>query len=116
MLLERGINLDYRDELKQSALFYAARQGHVGTIKYLIRKGANVNLVDRCTFEGLSAAVLSLEEALLRGDASKELDALQQAAAEAGVAGDAFVSGLLRSLPVWAPADLEVQTTKRRAE
>jgi len=47
-------------------------------------------------YSRLSAAVLSLEEALLRGGAAKELEALQQAATEAG---DTFVSGLLQALP-----------------
>ncbi|CAL1159061.1 unnamed protein product [Cladocopium goreaui] len=49
------------------------------------------------SYSRLSAAVLNLEEALLRGNATKELEAVQQAAAEAG---DSFVSGLLKSLPV----------------
>eukprot|EP00438_Fugacium_kawagutii_P023169 Skav200826 [mRNA] locus=scaffold3034:8787:9302:+ [translate_table: standard] len=46
MLLERGVPLDHVDELNQSALFYAAREGHAGTIRYLLRQGANPNLLD----------------------------------------------------------------------
>ncbi|CAL1169564.1 unnamed protein product, partial [Cladocopium goreaui] len=34
-------------ELDQTALFYAARQGHANTIRYLISKGANPNVVDK---------------------------------------------------------------------
>eukprot|EP00438_Fugacium_kawagutii_P014294 Skav226011 [mRNA] locus=scaffold1010:217200:217364:+ [translate_table: standard] len=47
MLLERGVPINHTDELGQTALFYAARQGHAGTIKYLMRKGANPNLLDK---------------------------------------------------------------------
>eukprot|EP00438_Fugacium_kawagutii_P014526 Skav232269 [mRNA] locus=scaffold882:108465:113848:- [translate_table: standard] len=43
-LLERGVPVNHADELGQTALFYAARQGHTGTIKYLLRKGADPNI------------------------------------------------------------------------
>ncbi|CAJ1435249.1 unnamed protein product [Effrenium voratum] len=47
-------------------------------------------------YNRLSTAVLSLEDALLRGEAKQELEAVKRAAREAG---DAFVLKLLEGLP-----------------
>jgi ankyrin repeat protein len=33
-------------EMNQTALFYAARQGHAETIEFLLSKGADPNVVD----------------------------------------------------------------------
>jgi len=47
MLLDSGIPVNHADVNGQTALFYAALQGHVQTIKYLIAKGADPNCVDK---------------------------------------------------------------------
>eukprot|EP00435_Cladocopium_sp_Y103_P009446 s1655_g2.t1 len=46
MLLDLGINVNPLDDLKQSALFYAARQGHADTIRFLISSGADTTVID----------------------------------------------------------------------
>jgi len=47
MLLDSDIPLNHADVNGQTALFYAARQGHVETITYLIAKGMDPNFVDK---------------------------------------------------------------------
>eukprot|EP00438_Fugacium_kawagutii_P017368 Skav201548 [mRNA] locus=scaffold1616:243567:244817:+ [translate_table: standard] len=77
MLLERSIPVDHADELNQSALFYAARQGHAGTIQYLMRQGANPNLVDKngetAIFYAVSKKQVDAVKALLDGGANLEV-------------------------------------------
>ncbi|CAL1160049.1 unnamed protein product [Cladocopium goreaui] len=48
LLVDRKINIDinHGDALRQTALFYAARQGHADTIRFLISLGANPNVKD----------------------------------------------------------------------
>jgi len=46
MLLDRGISVNHTDDLKQTALFYAARQGHAQTCKWLIANGADPDHLD----------------------------------------------------------------------
>ena len=47
LLLESGgINLNHADVHGQTALFYAVREGHIETVKYLITKGCDPNWVD----------------------------------------------------------------------
>ena len=76
-VLERGLPVDYVDELNQSALFYAARQGHAGTIEYLMGQGADPNLVDKngetAIFYAVSNKRVDAVTALLQGGASLEV-------------------------------------------
>ncbi len=44
--LERGVNVDTRDEDGRTALMYAAFNGHKEIMEQLIKKGAAVNLTD----------------------------------------------------------------------
>jgi len=44
--LERGVNVDARDEDGRTALMYAAFNGHKDIMEQLIKKGAAVNLTD----------------------------------------------------------------------
>ena len=77
MLLDRGLAVDCVDELNQSALFYAARQGHAGTIEYLMGQGADPNLLDKngetAIFYAVSNKRLDAVTALLQGGASLEV-------------------------------------------
>ncbi|CAL1133945.1 unnamed protein product [Cladocopium goreaui] len=77
MLVERGIDINHGDELDQTALFYAARQGHATTIRYLISKGADPNVVDKNGDTAMFFAVLNKRiaavKALLEGGALLEV-------------------------------------------
>eukprot|EP00435_Cladocopium_sp_Y103_P052372 s1826_g16.t1 len=77
MLVERGIDINHGDELNQTALFYAARQGHADTIRYLIGRGAKTNVVDKNGETALFFAVLhkrtAAVKALLEGGAPLEV-------------------------------------------
>ncbi|CAL1169556.1 unnamed protein product [Cladocopium goreaui] len=77
MLVERGIDINHGDELHQTALFYAARQGHANTIRYLISKGADPNVVDKNGETAMFFAVLNKRtaavKALLEGGARLEV-------------------------------------------
>eukprot|EP00438_Fugacium_kawagutii_P034927 Skav206388 [mRNA] locus=scaffold834:598233:599300:- [translate_table: standard] len=77
MLVERGVSVNHADELNQTALFYAARQGHAGTIKYLMQKGADPNLLDKNGETAIFYAVLKKRvdaiQALLDGGANLEV-------------------------------------------
>eukprot|EP00435_Cladocopium_sp_Y103_P063634 s205_g25.t1 len=77
MLAERGIDINHGDELNQTALFYAARQGHANTIRYLIGRGAKTNVVDKNGETALFFAVLykrtAAVKALLEGGAPLEV-------------------------------------------
>lgn len=45
-LFKNGIDINLKDKAKQTALFYAAREGKVETCRVLIDLGANVNETD----------------------------------------------------------------------
>ena len=47
MLIEMGVNPIKEDLLKQSPLFYAAREGNLQFVQLLIEKGADVNRKDK---------------------------------------------------------------------
>jgi ankyrin repeat protein len=44
---EKKLNVDKVDTLAMTALHWAARGGHVGTVQFLIEVGASVNIVDK---------------------------------------------------------------------
>eukprot|EP00438_Fugacium_kawagutii_P026767 Skav216457 [mRNA] locus=scaffold50:752320:752655:- [translate_table: standard] len=77
MLLERYVPVNHADELSQTALFNAALQVHAGTIKYLIRKGANPNLLDEnwetAIFDAVSKKQMDAAKALLDGGGDLEV-------------------------------------------
>eukprot|EP00438_Fugacium_kawagutii_P003384 Skav231016 [mRNA] locus=scaffold1196:158087:159292:- [translate_table: standard] len=77
MLLERGIPINHTDELHQTALFYAARQGHADTIRCLISRGADPNLSDKngetAIFYAVSQKRPDAVKALLDGGADLEV-------------------------------------------
>lgn len=45
-LLEKGVAVDYVDYLKQTALYYASREGKCTVIRLLVENGCHVNHVD----------------------------------------------------------------------
>jgi len=45
--MEMGYNPNHLDNMKQTPLFYAAREGKNEIIKLLISNGANINHADR---------------------------------------------------------------------
>jgi ankyrin repeat protein len=51
-LLERGVNLEEKDDEGYTALMYAASNGHTGIVRILLKMGANVNAK---TFDGETA-------------------------------------------------------------
>eukprot|EP00438_Fugacium_kawagutii_P008037 Skav209188 [mRNA] locus=scaffold1137:678966:679430:+ [translate_table: standard] len=53
-----GNPVDHVDDLKQSSLFYAVPEGHVDTIKFLMRKGAEPSLRDENGETAIFYAVL----------------------------------------------------------
>eukprot|EP00438_Fugacium_kawagutii_P031035 Skav235364 [mRNA] locus=scaffold3967:80974:81420:+ [translate_table: standard] len=77
MLVERRIPMDHVDELNLFGLFYAAREGHAGTIMYLLRTGADPNLLDNNGETAIFYAVSKKREdalkALLEGGANLEV-------------------------------------------
>eukprot|EP00435_Cladocopium_sp_Y103_P033703 s82_g8.t1 len=77
LLVDRGIGINHGDELNQTALFYAARQGHANTIRYLISKGAKPDAVDKNGETAMFFAVLHKRtdavKALLEGGALLEV-------------------------------------------
>eukprot|EP00438_Fugacium_kawagutii_P008034 Skav209185 [mRNA] locus=scaffold1137:663386:672772:+ [translate_table: standard] len=77
LLLKRGVPVDHVDDLKQSALFYAAREGHANTIRLLLLKGANPNLRDSngetAIFYAVSKQRDEAVKALLEGGATLEV-------------------------------------------
>jgi ankyrin repeat protein len=48
MLLERGTEVDARDEHGSTPLMWAARGGHVQVVRVLLRRGADINARDGC--------------------------------------------------------------------
>eukprot|EP00438_Fugacium_kawagutii_P031041 Skav235370 [mRNA] locus=scaffold3967:169519:170781:+ [translate_table: standard] len=77
MLLERGVHVNHVDDAHQSALFYAAREGHARTITFLIEKGADPHLRDRngetAIFYAVAEKRVEAVRALLHGGASLEV-------------------------------------------
>lgn len=77
MLVARGIPVNHTDEMNQTALFFAARQGHADTIRYLMSQGADPNVVDTNGETALFYAVRRLRtdaaKALLEGGANLEV-------------------------------------------
>ena len=47
IFLERGVDITYEDVLKQTVLFYLAREGHVDCIQLAVENGCNVNQIDQ---------------------------------------------------------------------
>lgn len=45
--LKKGVDVESRDKLKQTALILASSNGHVEATKLLLTKGASVNAKDR---------------------------------------------------------------------
>ena len=45
-LVSLGVDLNAKDNLKQTPLFYAAKQGHCSIIKVLIENGLDINQID----------------------------------------------------------------------
>eukprot|EP00438_Fugacium_kawagutii_P031040 Skav235369 [mRNA] locus=scaffold3967:149853:151106:+ [translate_table: standard] len=76
-LLERGVAVEHTDELDQTALFYAARQGHSFTIRYLISRGAEPNHLDKngqtALFFAASNSHVAAIKALLEGGAKTDI-------------------------------------------
>lgn len=52
LLLEKGADVDAKDNSGNTALIYAAVNGHIETVKILVEKGADVNAEDK---DGLTA-------------------------------------------------------------
>lgn len=77
ILVQKGIRVNHTDEMNQTALFYAARQGHAETIEFLLSKGADPNVVDTNGETALFYAVRKLRtaaaKALLDGGANLEV-------------------------------------------
>eukprot|EP00438_Fugacium_kawagutii_P027122 Skav234328 [mRNA] locus=scaffold3161:139241:140509:+ [translate_table: standard] len=77
MLLERGVPINHVDVFNQSALFYAAREGHADTIKFLIQKGADPNLRDKngetAIYYAVSEKRVEAVKALVEGGANLEV-------------------------------------------
>ena len=44
--IRKGVDPKYKDTLKQTALYYAAREDHIELIKHLVELGCNINDVD----------------------------------------------------------------------
>eukprot|EP00438_Fugacium_kawagutii_P015501 Skav201349 [mRNA] locus=scaffold2643:18494:19630:+ [translate_table: standard] len=77
LLLQRGISIRHTDELNQTALFYAARQGHADTVACLMRKGSDPNHRDKngqtAIFYAVSKKRKDAVKALLDGGATVEV-------------------------------------------
>lgn len=41
--IEKGVDPKYKDTLKQTAIYYAAREDHLEMIRLLVHKGCNLN-------------------------------------------------------------------------
>jgi hypothetical protein len=57
VLLDKGADVDAKDEMGRTALIEAARQGHTDTVRALLEKGADVNAQDRDRDTALSEAL-----------------------------------------------------------
>lgn len=73
-LVERGIAVNHLDnDLKQTALFFAAREGHVLTTKFLLSVGADPNILDlrgqTALFYAVAKGRVETAEALVKGGA-----------------------------------------------
>jgi len=43
VLIDAGCRIDNRDNIGQTEMFYAARDGRLEAVRFLIQNGANVN-------------------------------------------------------------------------
>ncbi|CAL1138180.1 unnamed protein product [Cladocopium goreaui] len=69
ILVQKGIRVNHTDVMNQTALFYAARQGHAETIKFLLSKNL---IVSACPWRAAWGATAAAK-ALLDGGASLEV-------------------------------------------
>jgi ankyrin repeat protein len=65
-LLDRGLDVNYVNEFKQSALMIACKRGDVAIVNLLISKNANVHLED---FQNRTAAVYAAEGSSMKNGA-----------------------------------------------
>ena len=56
-LLDAGVPVDFRDEHNQTALHFAAYEGHQKMVEFLVSKDANVNAQNKCGCTPLGFAV-----------------------------------------------------------
>ena len=83
-LVEGGANIEAKTRYETTPLFFAAKNGHLDVVEFLISKGANVNVTD--SFYKMSALSVSLDKgglpmirALLKAGATGGGDLLQGA-------------------------------------
>ncbi|XMA11951.1 hypothetical protein WAI453_004742 [Rhynchosporium graminicola] len=65
-LLDRGTSIDDEDAQGNTALYYAAQNGHVSMTEMLIKRGANVDLMDRYGWTPLKTAAEKGHLAIVR--------------------------------------------------
>lgn len=61
LLLDKGINVDFKDKYKETALFKSVRNKYWHTTEILVNNGANVNLKN---FEGITPLQLAQQQKL----------------------------------------------------
>ncbi|CAJ1355166.1 unnamed protein product [Effrenium voratum] len=80
LLVGFGVTLHWVDEYQQTALYYAARQGHTKTCAYLVQQGIDVNHLDRNSETALfyAATRAHLDTALTLMDKHSRLDVVNR--------------------------------------
>ena len=80
LLVGFGVTLHWVDEYQQTALYYAARQGHTKTCAHLVQQGIDVNHLDRNSETALfyAATRAHFDTALTLMDKHSRLDVLNR--------------------------------------
>jgi Ankyrin repeats (3 copies) len=60
LLLEQGVNLNYRDGSRKTALIWASKYGHLETVQLLLSKSSNVSSVSYSSDSGWSPLVCAV--------------------------------------------------------
>ncbi|KAI9767149.1 MAG: hypothetical protein M1839_004622 [Geoglossum umbratile] len=66
LLLERGSNVNARDNSRRTALHWAATNGHEAVVRQLLKKGADASATDRWRRPALHQAAMNGHEAVAR--------------------------------------------------
>jgi ankyrin repeat protein len=66
LLLEKGADLEAKDEFGRTPLSWAAEEGHEGVVKLLLEKGADLEAKDEFGQTPLSRAAESGHEAVVK--------------------------------------------------